>query len=98
MPSFSGTPGNDSLEGSADSDSFFLQQGGDDHAVGAGGSDGFYFGAALTGADFVDGAGGSDTLALQGDYASGLTFGDLRDVETFLILSGTDTRFGESGA
>jgi Ca2+-binding RTX toxin-like protein len=97
VPGINGTPGNDVLLGSEDPDSFTLQDGGDDSASGAGGNDGFYFGGALTAADSVDGGAGSDTVALQGDYAAGLTFGDLQGVETFLFLSGSDTRFGDSG-
>jgi hypothetical protein len=82
--------------GTGDGDTFLLQAGGNDRASGLLGNDGFYFGAALTSADSVDGGAGSDTVALQGNYSAGLTLGDIRDAEVFLLLSGTDTRFGDT--
>ena len=86
------------FDGTSGEDSFLLQAGGDDTASGGDGDDGFYFGAALTSADAVDGGNGKDTLALQGDYTAGLTLGDIRNVEVMLLLSGSDTSFGETGA
>jgi uncharacterized protein len=82
-----GTPGNDS---------FRMQQGGNDNVSGLGGRDGFYFGAALTSADVIDGGADADQLGLQGDYSAGVTFGQITNVETIVLLSGTDTRFGDT--
>jgi serralysin len=98
MSVFNGNPGDDSLDGSEGPDTFFLQNGGNDNVRGLGGDDGFLFGGALTSADIVDGGAGTDSVALQGNYTAGLTLGDIRNVETLVFLSGTDTRFGESGA
>jgi serralysin len=93
-----GTSGNDRIAGLAGSDAFFLQQGGSDTAFGGDGSDGMLFGAALDAADAVDGEAGSDQVAVQGNYA-GLTLGanNLANVESLVLLSGSDTRFGDSG-
>ena len=96
-----GTAGRDRIAGGAGDDFFLLQGGGDDSALGGAGDDGFYFGAALTAADRADGGDGADDqVALQGDYA-GLTLGagNLLGVETLVLLSGADARFGDaSGA
>lgn len=94
-----GTSGNDFRAGGRGDDFFYLQQGGDDTTNGGTGNDAFYFGAALTAADVVDGGAGDDVLALQGNYA-GLTLGggNLNNVETLALVSGSDTRFGDTGA
>ena len=87
------------LAGGAANDVFRLEQGGDDSATGGAGNDAFIFGAALTAADQVDGGAGTrDQLGIQGAYA-GFTFGagNLVGIETLALLSGSDTRFGESG-
>jgi Ca2+-binding RTX toxin-like protein len=77
-----------------------LQQGGNDIAVGLGGGDAFYFGAALTAADQVNGGGGKDILAIQGNYSAGLTLGaaNLVGVESLAVLSHSDNRFGGGSA
>jgi hypothetical protein len=95
-----GTSGNDVITGTANGDFFMLQQGGNDIAVGLGGGDAFYFGAALTAADQVNGGGGSDTVAIQGDYSAGLTLGaaNLIGVETLALMSHSDNRFGGGSA
>jgi VCBS repeat-containing protein len=74
-------------------DTFRLEQGGHDTAYGLNGNDGFYMGAALDPLDHVDGAGGSDTLALQGNTTA--TLDSITNVEVILALSGSDTRFGD---
>ncbi|MEA3060543.1 MAG: hypothetical protein QOJ94_324, partial [Sphingomonadales bacterium] len=91
-----GTSGNDVITGTPNGDFFMLQQGGNDIAVGLGGGDAFYFGAALTAADQVNGGGGKDQVAIQGDYSAGLTLGaaNLVGVETLSIMTHTDDRFG----
>jgi hypothetical protein len=95
-----GTSGNDVITGTPNGDFFMLQQGGNDIAVGLGGGDAFYFGAALTAADQVNGGGGSDTVAIQGDYSAGLTLGaaNLIGVETLALMSHSDNRFGGGSA
>jgi glucose/arabinose dehydrogenase len=81
---------------------FDYSSGGDDVAIGGDGDDGFYFGAALTAADEVDGGAGSlDQVGLQGDYSTGLTLGvkSLVNIEQLVLLPGSDARFGDtSGA
>jgi serralysin len=96
MGTFTGASGPDVLAGTNDDDVFLLQSGGDDSASGGEGMDGFYFGAALTSADALDGGNGADTLALQGDYSSGLTFGDIRSAEYMVLFSGANTAFGDT--
>ena len=98
MGTYTGNSGPDVFDGTSGEDSFLLQSGGDDTARGADGDDGFFFGGALTSADSVDGGNGNDTVALQGDYTAGLTLGDIRNVEVMVLLSGSNTSFGESGA
>lgn len=82
-------------------DIYMLQDGGHDTATGGGSGDGFYFGAALDPLDNVDGgAGDDDQVALQGDYtgANALTFGtgNLVNIETLVIYSGSTTGFGDN--
>lgn len=74
MATIDGTSGDDTLAGAKTDDVFHLEQGGDDFAQGKGGSDVFFMGAALTGADSLDGGGGFNTVVLDGDYSGGLTF------------------------
>jgi Ca2+-binding RTX toxin-like protein len=93
-----GNDGNNVIVGSEASDLFLLQDGGDDIATGLGGDDGFYFGAALTAADEVDGGEGTlDQVGLQGNY-SGLTLGakSLVGIEQLVFLPGSNTRFGDT--
>ena len=58
-----------------------------------------FFGAALTTADAADGGADRDQLTIQGDYVTApLVLGaGVVNFESFLLLSGTDTRFGDDG-
>ncbi|MEG3179553.1 beta strand repeat-containing protein [Sphingomonas sp. LT1P40] len=90
---FTGTAGADSFAGGGMNDSFDMSQGGDDSVSGGGGNDAFFFGAALTAADSVDGgAGTNDQLGLQGDYtgANALTLGanTISGIELIGLLGG----------
>ncbi|MEA2999349.1 MAG: hypothetical protein QOK17_1182, partial [Sphingomonadales bacterium] len=85
------------LAGGGGNDFFRLQDGGNDTASGGAGADAFYFGAAYTSADSVDGGSGADVVALQGDYAGGVTLGTLTNVETLAVLPHDDNRFGGGG-
>ena len=94
-----GDAGDNSITGTPDND-LFVMGAGTDSASGGGGSDGFYFGAFLDDSDTVDGgetAGDDDQLALQGNYVATLQPGHFTGIETLVLLSGTDTRFGEPG-
>ncbi|HEX8616975.1 MAG TPA: Ig-like domain-containing protein, partial [Thermoanaerobaculia bacterium] len=85
------------ITGTPQSDFFLLQQGGDDKAYGLAGNDNFYIGGAMTSADVIDGGSGSDTLALQGNYAA-LTLGaGVVGLELIALMPGDDTRFGGNG-
>ncbi|MDB5674644.1 MAG: hypothetical protein JWM65_1626, partial [Sphingomonas bacterium] len=85
-----GGAGDDVVVGSG---SFDLSQGGNDTTTGGAGNDGFYFGAAFTGADRVDGGGGSnDQIGLEGDYSGGnrlvLGANTLANVEVVTAFAG----------
>jgi hypothetical protein len=74
MATFRGTHGDDNLSGTSGDDDFILTQGGNDTVNGGDGNDTFRFGGTLTAADHIDGGNDTDTVVLQGDYSSGLTF------------------------
>ncbi|MGH6872931.1 MAG: beta strand repeat-containing protein [Rhizomicrobium sp.] len=85
-----GGAGDDILNGGALSDTINITKGGDDIARGFGGDDTINAGAALTAADTIDGGAGSDTLILDGDFSSGVTFGTttMVNVETLQFDAG----------
>jgi len=93
-----GTAGNNVLVGTGGPDMFRIEQGGNDNASGLGGDDIFFFGAAMTAADIVNGGGGWDTIGLQGNYSGGLPLnGNVTNIEAYALLSGSNTAFGEPG-
>ena len=86
-----GNAGNNTINGTPQADYFDLSQGGNDTANGGAGNDAFFFGAAFTAADNVDGGpGANDQVGLQGNYAGGLTLSanSLVNVETLAVLPG----------
>ncbi|MBA3878807.1 MAG: hypothetical protein C0500_03720 [Sphingobium sp.] len=90
---FGGSGANDYYVGTAANDYFNFSQGGDDRASGGDGNDGFFFGAAFTAGDNVDGgAGTNDQIGLQGDYAGAnalsLSMNNLTNVEVIAALPG----------
>jgi Ca2+-binding RTX toxin-like protein len=94
-----GLGGGDVLTGDGGDDSLF---GGDgiDTLLGGDGNDGLFFGAFFDASDSVDGgAGAVDQVGLQGDYSAGVTLGanSAVGVEQFVLLPGSDTRFGAPG-
>ena len=94
-----GTLGDDDIAGTENDDFFFLDDGGNDHVVGGAGDDSFYFGAALAAGDSIDGGSGAgDMLILQGQYLMGLGDVGLAGVETIVLMTAADTRFGASGS
>ena len=99
---FRGNAGNNVITGGAGNDILQFQDGGDDTAIGGSGNDGILFGSALTAGDVVDGGAGTrDQLGLQGNYgASGAPFtlgaAHLVNIEMLVLLSGSDTRFGDT--
>src|SRR4051812_27075046 len=88
---------NNILSSGANDDFVYANQGGNDTVNLGTGNDAAYFGAAYNALDSVDGGTGSDQVALQGDYAGGVTLGILAGVETLVAMTGSDTRFGDSG-
>ena len=87
----SGNAGDNVVTGGTGADSFDLSQGGNDAANGGSGDDSFFFGAAFTAADSVDGGlGNNDQIGLQGDYSGGLTLGaaTISNVEVIAVLPG----------
>ncbi|HEY0113227.1 MAG TPA: tandem-95 repeat protein, partial [Allosphingosinicella sp.] len=87
------------LTGTSQGDFFRLDQGGDDSASGGSGSDGFYFGGALTSGDSPDGGADRDYVTLAGDYwTTPLTLGaGFKNIELITLLSGADTQLGLPG-
>jgi Ca2+-binding RTX toxin-like protein len=76
MATYKGTTGNDTITGTANDDSFAVEQGGEDTVSGLGGNDIFHFVAQFDAGDSIDGGAGSDTLLLRGDYSDGVVFTD----------------------
>ncbi|MEA3048272.1 MAG: serralysin [Sphingomonadales bacterium] len=85
------------LSSGANDDLVYANQGGNDVVNLGSGNDAAIFGAAYTAGDSVDGGEGNDQVGLQGDYSGGVTLGTLAGVETLVAISGSDTRFGDSG-
>ncbi|MFL6857074.1 MAG: hypothetical protein ACJ8EB_04100, partial [Allosphingosinicella sp.] len=87
------------VTGGAGADTLRLDDGGSDRGVGGNGNDTIVFGATFDALDQADGGIGSDTVALQGNYA-GLTLSatSLTSIETLLLLGRADTRYGGQGA
>lgn len=103
MTDFIGTTGNDDFTGTADFDSFDMTQGGTDTVRGLGGDDSFNFGAEWTADDRIFGGGGTDALALAGDYGSEIVFdhNNFRGVEAILLFGDNSTFYNlifEDGA
>ncbi|HET9637578.1 MAG TPA: cadherin-like domain-containing protein, partial [Allosphingosinicella sp.] len=79
------------ITGTPQPDIFVVSQGGNDTVSGLGSDDIFYFGAALTADDNVDGGLGADTVVLQGDYSGGLTLdSSVTGIEYISMLAGTN--------
>ena len=96
-----GDSGDNVIVTGPDNDTIFVQDGGNDTVSAGGGNDVIYYGPSLTAADSTDGGGGTDTIALQGNYAAGLTFGsglasNIVSIESISLLSGSSTQFGDS--
>ena len=82
MTHFTGTAGDDTITGTTKNDVFDMSQGGNDTVSGLGGKDVFYFGAAFTADDHIDGGTKGNhhhlvqgTVELNGDYSTGVVFG-----------------------
>ncbi len=97
---------NVTFDGSAELDGTIFTYGGlgTDHLTGGQVTDAFYFGdgGRWGSSDQVDGQGGMDQLGLQGNYSGGqaVVFGadQIKNVESIVLLSGADGRFGGSGS
>src|SRR6185503_1044236 len=95
MADFTGTSGDDVLDGTSLDDDFDLTQGGDDRAFGHEANDDFLFGATLTKRDRIDGGTGTDEVIISGDYSAGLKFGNnsLTSVEALTVGAGFSYAF-----
>jgi Ca2+-binding RTX toxin-like protein len=93
-----GNSGANEIRGGGGNDTLYLQDGGSDTVNGGSGDDIIFFGAAFDSGDRVDGSTGTDTVVLQGNYAS-LAFGaaSLVGVEGLSLQSGSITRWGQDG-
>jgi hypothetical protein len=89
---YEGSAGDDVITGDATLGGLYhLEQGGADIVTGGSGNDGFYFAGAFTGADHVNGGGGTnDQIGLEGDYSGGITLGEgtLSGIEVIACLPG----------
>uniref|UniRef100_UPI00188CAA4E beta strand repeat-containing protein n=1 Tax=Noviherbaspirillum soli TaxID=1064518 RepID=UPI00188CAA4E len=91
-----GTAGNDTLNGTAGADTFDISAGGNDTVTAGAGSDTILAGAAFNANDRIDGGSSvddtveTDTLALNGDYAAGVTLAatTLVNVEEITLSAG----------
>ena len=93
-----GLGGDDFLRGNGGNDRLIAGTG-YDILLGGSGDDELYFGADFTTADYAGGgAGSTDRLILQGNYAATMILGagQLFDLERIELLSGSDTRFGDT--
>lgn len=94
MTRFTGTAGDDTITGTTKSDFFDMSQGGDDTVSGLGGRDVFYFGAAFTADDHIDGGAKHHKVLgkveLNGDYSAGVVFGaqTMVDIATLQLDGG----------
>ncbi|HEY0012777.1 MAG TPA: M10 family metallopeptidase C-terminal domain-containing protein [Allosphingosinicella sp.] len=88
------------VQGTNGSDVMRLVHALDVNVSGFGGVDSFYFGAAFTAGDTVNGGGNRDSIILQGDYSSGVTFGtgsvsNIAGIESISLLSGANASYGD---
>jgi hypothetical protein len=101
-----GNGADNDLDGTPGADMFYMDQAGTEEVDGLGGNDAFLFGAFLDATDQVDGGEGTkDQLGIQGNYGivgspgtvHTLGAGNLVNIETLALLSGTETFFGAPG-
>lgn len=85
---YTGTTGDDAQTGTRKNDTFDYSQGGNDELHGARGNDQFFFGAALTSSDIVDGGSGDDQLNLDGFYLNLTPM--LTSIEVIALAAGHD--------
>ena len=95
-----GDSGDNAIVTGPGNDTILVQDGGNDTVSAGGGNDVIYYGPSLTAADRNDGGDGTDTIALQGNYGAGLTFGtglasNLVSIESISLVSGSSTQFGD---
>jgi Ca2+-binding RTX toxin-like protein len=95
-----GGAGNDTIATGDDVDVIDLRTGGKDVVHAGAGDDRIDMGAALISADRIDGGSGSDTVTLDGDYASGLTLGSstLTNVEKLQLGTGSSYKITTNDA
>jgi Ca2+-binding RTX toxin-like protein len=91
---FTGTAGNDQFSGTANDDTFNMDQGGNDKVTGKDGLDEFYFGNTFNSLDSVNGGAGTfDRLYIGGNaYAAGFTVTGamVKEVEQIHLAAGNN--------
>ena len=95
MAKFTGTGGNDTINGTNGKDVFKVSQGGADTLNGKAGNDVFKFGAAIDPFDVIIGGEGNDKLLLKGDYQIPTTFQatSLSGIELIKFAKGNNYNF-----
>ncbi|HEX8222569.1 MAG TPA: calcium-binding protein [Allosphingosinicella sp.] len=93
---FRGNGADNFIGGGTGADLFRLHDGGEDMAHGDPGNDVFYFGAALSAGDVVDGGDGRDALVLQGHYSTTLSGANIAGIEAISLQSGANAAFGDT--
>jgi Ca2+-binding RTX toxin-like protein len=88
-----GTNGADLIKGEGGNDFLYVQQGGEDRALGGTGNDVLYFGTALSAGDVADGGDGRDAIVLQGNVTAVLSDTNLVGIESISIQGSAKTFF-----
>lgn len=83
-----GESGDNTLIGGAGNDTISAEFGGEDDVNGGEGDDFLFFGAAFTSSDTVDGAAGTDSLGLLGNYNFTFDADDLNGIEKLFLFAG----------
>ncbi|HEY0012290.1 MAG TPA: M10 family metallopeptidase C-terminal domain-containing protein [Allosphingosinicella sp.] len=96
-----GNAANNVLTAGAGNDVIRIDGGGNDTVVAGDGVDSIYAGGAFTAGDTIDGGTNRDALILQGNYASGVTFGtgttsNITGVDSISLFAGNNTTYGDT--
>jgi Ca2+-binding RTX toxin-like protein len=100
LATFTGTAGNDQFAGTADSDVFNMDQGGNDKVNGKAGLDEFFFGNTFDALDSVRGGTELDRLYLGGDAYTGfvVTGAMVKEVEQIHLAAGNNYKIATANS